>query len=401
MKIDEGFLARMREATQILQSAGPMAATEAIQRALHGMPASPESEPVSEEEATVTQPFDTAKNINPFRRNQWAGKWTPSADRQPVEDIEDVSDVRHGKAGRADKAGHGKFLSRSQSNAAGRRNYKLYVPRSYVGQPMPLVVMLHGCKQNPDDFATGTGMNLLAEEQGFLVLYPEQMQSANGSNCWNWFQPNDQKRDAGEPSLIADMTRTVIEEFHIDRSRVYVAGLSAGGAMAAVMGATYPDIYAAIGVHSGLPYRVAHDVPSAFGAMNGGLGKTGMPSKRGKKVSPLSHVVPIVVFHGDRDTTVHPANGEQAISQCLRASPGSTDAVIEESGQSGGRFFTRRIYKDKDGRPVGEHWLVHGAGHAWLGGESGGSYTDTRGPKASREMLRFFLSHTLQSKQEY
>jgi poly(hydroxyalkanoate) depolymerase family esterase len=239
---------------------------------------------------------------------------------------------------------------------------------------MPLVVMLHGCKQNPDDFALGTRMNDLAQELGFAVVYPAQSGQANVSACWNWFQAQHQLREAGEPSLIAGITREVIARHQLDGRRVYVAGLSAGGAMAAIMGATYPDLYSAMGIHSGLAYAAARDLPSALAAMTG---------KAGKKTPDASNSpsIPMIVFHGDRDTTVHPSNGEHAMADTLEK---------VEKGEANGRTYTRTIHRNASGKPVLEHWLVHGAGHAWSGGSASGSYADPQGPDASREMLRFF-----------
>jgi len=276
-----------------------------------------------------------------------------------------------------------RFEEYSFSNQAGSRAYKLYVPSTYDGQPLPLVVMLHGCTQSPDDFAAGTRMNELAEEMGFLVAYPGQPQSANLQKCWNWYSPGDQARDRGEPSLIAGITRRIMAEFAVDAGSVYIAGLSAGGAAAAIMGAAYPDLYAAIGVHSGLACGAARDIPSAFAAM-----RQGGPTAPGTGLP-----VPTIVFHGDSDSTVNPVNGDQVIAQ----SKASADLrIVEEHGVSeGGTRFTRRIEADSSGKPVIEHWVLHGAGHAWSGGSSAGSYTDPNGPDASREMLRFFLLHTL------
>jgi poly(hydroxyalkanoate) depolymerase family esterase len=276
-----------------------------------------------------------------------------------------------------------RFEEYSFSNQAGSRGYKLYVPSRYAGQAVPLVVMLHGCTQSPDDFAAGTRMNELAEDLTFLVAYPCQPQSANLSKCWNWYSPGDQARDRGEPSLIAGITRRIMAEFAIDAGRVYIAGLSAGGAAAAIMGTAYPDLYAAIGVHSGLACGAARDIPSAFAAM-----RQGGPTTPGAGLP-----VPTIVFHGDSDSTVNPINGDQVIAQ----SKASADLlIVEERGVSkGGRHFTRRIEADSSGKPVIEHWSLHGAGHAWSGGSAAGSYTDPTGPDASREMLRFFLLHAL------
>jgi len=276
-----------------------------------------------------------------------------------------------------------RFEERVFANGAGRRSYKLYVPGSHKGQAMPLVVMLHGCTQSPDDFAAGTRMNELAEEQGFLVAYPAQAKRANASKCWNWFNVADQQRDRGEPSLIAGITREIMDRFAVDPSRVYVAGLSAGGAAAAIMGATYPDLYAAVGVHSGLACGAARDVASAFAAMRQG----GTPN------GGAGRVVPTIVFHGDRDTTVHPVNGDHVIAQSK--ADANLRASVESGRSPGGVSYTRTVQSDGDGRPVLEQWVLHGTGHAWSGGSSAGTYTDPRGPDASREMLRFFGEHRL------
>ncbi len=281
-----------------------------------------------------------------------------------------------------------RFEERSYTNEAGSRAYKLYVPSGYRGQALPLVVMLHGCTQSPDDFAAGTRMNELAEEQTFLVAYPAQTQSANMSKCWNWFNAGDQQRDGGEPSLIAGITRQIMNDFSVEPGRVYIAGLSAGGAAAAIMGATYPDLYAAIGVHSGLACGAAHDMPSAFAAMKQG----GSPAAKGsRRRGGSGSSVPTIVFHGDRDTTVNPVNGDQVIAQSKAAADLRTKVSRGES--AGGMPYTRTVQADDSGRPMLEQWVLHGAGHAWSGGSASGSYTEPRGPDASREMMRFFLQH--------
>jgi poly(hydroxyalkanoate) depolymerase family esterase len=264
----------------------------------------------------------------------------------------------------------GRFIRRSYGNAAGSRAYKIYLPAGYRGQALPLVVMLHGCKQTPDEFAVGTRMNQLADELAFLVAYPAQAWTANYSRCWNWFRARDQRRDNGEPSLIAGITRQVIARYKVDARRVYIAGLSAGGAMAAVMAATYPDVYAAAGIHSGLPYASARDAVSAIAAMLG----------QRPGAASLLPAVPTIVFHGDRDTTVQHRNGDYAIAGVQHRS---------EKGEAGGRAYTRTIYRGA--KAAVEHWLVHGAGHAWSGGDASASYADAKGPNATREMLRFFL----------
>jgi poly(hydroxyalkanoate) depolymerase family esterase len=268
------------------------------------------------------------------------------------------------------------------ANQARSRVYKLYVPSGYNEQPLPLVVMLHGCKQSPDDFAAGTRMNDLAEEGTFLVAYPAQPQSANVSKCWNWFSPADQQRDQGEPSLLAGITRQVMRDFRVEPGRVYIAGLSAGGAAAAIMGATYPDLYAAIGVHSGLACGAASDIPSAFAAMRQGRSDIARGNGAGR-------AVPTIVFHGDRDTTVNPVNGDQVIAQSKAAANLRTTVTTGEA--SGGIRYTCAVQTDENGRSVLEQWVLHGAGHAWSGGSTAGSYTEPRGPDASREMMRFFL----------
>jgi poly(hydroxyalkanoate) depolymerase family esterase len=280
------------------------------------------------------------------------------------------------------------FLSGTFSNQAGSRPYKLYVPSGYTGQPVPLIVMLHGCTQSPDDFAAGTGMNAAAEEQTCLVVYPGQPASAHAQRCWKWFSAEDQQRGKGEPSLIAGITRQVMQEYAVDPKRVYVAGLSAGGAAAAVMGEAYPDLYAAIGVHSGLACGAARDVPSAMAAMQRGSGAV---AHSRENPSVQRRVIPAIVFHGDRDTTVNPRNADEVVAQS------GQDAVLRarvQDGQvPGGHAYSRRVHADDAGQPLIEQWVIHGAGHAWAGGSTAGSYTDPHGPDATREMLRFFMEH--------
>ncbi len=284
----------------------------------------------------------------------------------------------------------GKFVDGAYSNTAGTRTYKLYIPRNYTGQAVPLVIMLHGCTQNAVDFAAGTSMNMFAEGKTFLVAYPEQVSSANNSKCWNWFQPADQQRGMGEPSLIAGITRQIMNSYHVDINRVYVAGMSAGGAMAVIMAVTYPDLYAAVGVHSGLAYRVAHDVRSGIAAMRRGTGQS---------VRQLNTVIPLILFHGDRDTTISPVNADHLLNQWLQATnPEQEKSIystrVEQGQVVGGRAYTRSIYHNVNGQVIAEKWLVHQAGHGWSGGSSDGSFTDPKGPNASAELLRFFAEHS-------
>jgi poly(hydroxyalkanoate) depolymerase family esterase len=280
-----------------------------------------------------------------------------------------------------------RFIEGAYSNPAGSRAYRLFIPSRYQVQPLPLVVMLHGCTQSPDDFAAGTRMNFIAEEQNCFVVYPAQRSEANQAKCWNWFRTADQQRGRGEPSLIAGITRQIMRDYSVDPKRVYVAGLSAGAAAAAIMGATYNDLYAAIGVHSGLACGAAIDLPSAFVAMRQGGGSDDR--------APLSDgpTVPTIVFHGDRDITVHPSNGDQILAQSMRTT--ITQKKVHRGRVPGGHAYTRTIHTNASGRGIFEHWIIHGAGHAWSGGSPAGSYTDPRGPDATREMLRFFLTHLL------
>ncbi|MBV9231838.1 MAG: PHB depolymerase family esterase [Chloroflexi bacterium] len=287
--------------------------------------------------------------------------------------------------------GGGQWVEQIYSNSYGSRPYRLYLPRGYTGEKAPLLVMLHGCSQSSLDFASGTRMNELADRHMFLVAYPEQVVSANSSKCWRWFQVSDQQREKGEPSLIAEMTWEIMSQYNINDRHVCIAGLSSGGAMAAIMAATYPDLYAAVGVHSGLPYGAARDLSSAFTVMRQGASQWNRS---------IAETIPLIIFHGDADTTVAPINADQLAEQWLKGSerrPATKqrrDSHSIEGQISGGHSYTRTIYHDLHGQAIVEKWMVHQAGHAWAGGSSNGSYTDARGPDASREMVRFFAEHS-------
>lgn len=285
----------------------------------------------------------------------------------------------------------GQFLTCRHTGPRGTMAYKLYVPASYArGARMPLVVMLHGCKQNPDDFARGTRINHLAEEQGFLVAFPAQSGASNGSNCWNWFEPQHQNRNGPEPSAIVGIVREISSAYRVDERSVFVAGLSAGAAMAVILGESYPDVFAAVAAHSGLPLGAAHDVPSAFGAMNG------VTRPLAREAPAASRTAPIIVFHGDADVTVVPGNSAAIVRQSvdrLSAERGLLSRRVEQRVVDG-RRCTRTTHVDREGSVVVEHWAVQGGGHAWFGGSRAGSFADPNGPDASREMMRFFVLHS-------
>ena len=425
MKLPLNMLAQMRAATRNLMGSGPAAATEAIQQALSAAGLTPQAA------TTQAPPPQPMRDINPppapptAPRPAQARAEAPPADAAPeaasvpptpsqaaqefAQDFMARLGVPAGlgqhsfdmpsfelpnfhppgfnapAATSVEMPAGAQFIDGVYRNHAGTRSYKLYIPSSYHGQAMPLIVMLHGCTQNPDDFAAGTQMNALAEEKECFVVYPAQTQGANSSRCWNWFNAIDQQRDQGEPSLIAGIARQVIDDYPVNEREVFVAGLSAGGAMAVIVGTLYPDLFAAVGVHSGLPFASAQDLPSALAAMKGGA----MPN--GQRKAPAGGV-PIIVFHGDRDTTVNPRNGDELIAQGVRSQAGgqAAKAASIDGSVPNGHRYTRTTHSQADGSPLGEHWVIHGAGHAWSGGSNHGSYTDGKGPDASREMLRFF-----------
>ncbi|MGX1305986.1 poly(hydroxyalkanoate) depolymerase family esterase [Amorphus suaedae] len=428
------FATAMRWATQATRAGDPSAATRILQEALTGRApagggaATPAPETAdgfagrtldlkanaprsaSEAPGVASAPADAPQSspkaaTEPDRRTAPQGEASERA-RMPLGDVvrllsrarksgpHPLPNVpgRRGGASRAEVpvSEGAQFAARSFSCPAGARQYKLYRPASAAERPRALIVMLHGCQQDPDDFAVGTGMNAVAEAEGVLVAYPGQPGSANASSCWNWFQPGHQARNAGEPAIIAGITRELMDEFGLGRDQVFVAGLSAGAAMAVVMGQTYPDLFAAVGAHSGLPYRAANDVISAFAAMRGQAADRGRsPTETGNFRDPTR----TIVFHGSADSTVHPSNGEMIAAAVREAGEPSTS-----HGRSpGGRAYRRSVATGAGGVPVLEHWIVEGAGHAWAGGSAAGSFTDPKGPDASREMMRFFLAERAQA----
>ena len=362
MKPLDRFISQMMESARLAKTQDASAATALIQKALA-------------ESGLLPQPVPAQPVHAPFVDLNQAPSWSARTPR------------RHGPGAHAptrpaggDAHAPGSFVDGSYRCGAGARNYKLYIPARPAQGPRPLVVMLHGCTQHPDDFATGTGMNALAEEHGCLVLYPEQDKGANQNGCWNWFETAHQAREQGEPAILAGMTRELIARHGADPARVYVAGLSAGGAMAAIMGAEYPDLYAAVGIHSGLPAGSARDLMSGLKAM-----------REPGRARTLRQGVPAIVFHGDADHLVNAGNGEAVLAQFLKAQDGPLQRHSEAHDHAG-RRCTRSTWRDGAGRTVLEHWQLHGAGHAWSGGNPRGSHTDPAGPSASAEMLRFFLA---------
>jgi len=261
---------------------------------------------------------------------------------------------------------------------AGTRRYRLFVPAGVdASRPAPLVVMLHGCTQDPDDFARGTRFNQAAAVERVIVAYPEQTGALHPQKCWTWYDPAHQAR-GGEPSLVAGIAREVMAARPVDAKRVYVAGVSAGAAMAINTAAAYPELFAAAGAHSGIAYRAATAVPQALAVMRNGSPAPGSLT--------VPRAVPLIVFHGAADPVVAPENGRQLAAQWARAR--GLSEFRRSLVQAGGLRATRDVY----GSSL-ELWMVDGLGHAWSGGFAEGTYTDPRGPDATHAMLRFFLAH--------
>ncbi len=367
--MNEAMQELMREATRLTQSGNLREATQVIQRALGNAGRAP------------IPPASSSTALPPIILDGCVFEVGSAQVEEPeVARPQTPSSSANGR----DHNPEGEFVEGSHTHTSLTRRYKLYIPPGTFDTSLPLVVMLHGCTQSPDDFAAGTGMNELATAQGFYVLYPEQSANANPQRCWNWFKHNHQSRGRGEAALLASMTLAVIQQHGIDSRRVYIAGLSAGGAMAAIVAAAYPEIFAAVGVHSGLAVGAAGNVAEALAAMKSGAADI--------KLASSSSAVPTIVFHGDQDRTVHPRNGDQVSEQMMTALHAGSEKCVQQGKSNKGRRFTRTCHL-KDDVKFAELWVLHGAGHAWSGGNANGSYTDPSGPDASSEMLRFFSEH--------
>jgi poly(hydroxyalkanoate) depolymerase family esterase len=313
-------------------------------------------------------------------------------------------------------ANAGEWVTGSASNAAGSRNYLLWVPSTYdKRKPTALVMLLHGCMQTPQDVAAISGMNLVADKNNFLVVYPEQTREANPLRCWNWFDAKHQERDSGEPALLAAIIKQVGSTHNLDARRVYVAGISAGAAMAVVMGAAYPDLFSGIGVMAGLGFKAGTTVETGLAAMKQGgpdpkqLGLLAFEAMtkgpRGKSVRRM----PVIVFHGDADPYLSPLNADQVIAQWAKTNDylddGKDNASVKaepartfEESVPGGHDYIRYVYGDHSDRLLMEKWIVKGLGHAWSGSPAAAPFADPKGPNASAEMWRFFTEASLSSR---
>lgn len=414
-EMNSNFRRLLGDATRLTRSGDLGAATRTIRRALSGGGGSPSAAARSTAEA----PASPSGPPSPYADGSvLEGEWFRRDDPSPVEpharpDVtRDVAakatgdtraEATRGTAANATRdtvadagsgtrarARHEGGVSRARHEGrSGALDYRLFVPPLGLEAP-PLLVMLHGCTQNADDIAVGTRMDALAREHGFLVLYPEQSGRANPQRCWNWFKHVHQRRGRGEPGLIEETLRTIVDAYGADPARVFVAGMSAGGAMASLLGDVCPGLFAGVGVHSGLAAGAARDMPGALAAMRGGQGAP----LRSSATGPATRQPPTIVFHGDADPVVSSDNAERVVEFCLDGVRGSAPPPVPErdAGRSGGRRWSREVYRDVRGETLVERWLVHGAGHAWSGGDGRGSHTDPAGPDASAEMVRFFLA---------
>jgi len=386
------FLRKILEATRLTRAGKVAEATSVIQEALSparqaGTHTAAESQAASDDviDIEVVEVADPPMHGETARPSSGAALADPVAEESVIVDAPPVAPSAP------------RFVESSFTGSGGTRAFKLFMPSGCEGEALPLVVMLHGCTQDAEDFGTGTKMNEIAQEQGFLVLYPEQSERANGHRCWNWFSPPHQRRGSGEQALIAGMTRHILQTHSVDHDRVFVAGLSAGGAMAAILAREYPDVFAAAGVHSGVDAGDARNVISALAVMRSGPSRERAQSALTAEAprSPRPSAAPLIVFHGDADRTVALANADALLDSALTDSR-LVATTSQGMAATGERSFRRTVWRrgDDEGSPsVAERWVVHGAGHAWSGGDATGSYTDPSGPDASREMLRFFAEH--------
>jgi len=445
-------LSEIFKATQLTKAGSLMEATRVIQRALglaktaaNAQPPSPAAgpgpsapRPATSEEAVTDVPFRETMRPSPANEPAFKEQVEERAPARPAPEFNaelkekadpsapvqspvrrDEPDVRKvdapagppGTDALVPRPRQARFSALSFRSGSSSHAYRLYVPGSDgTGETaqgaagsalLPLVVLLHGCKQDAADFAVGTGMNELAETRKCLVLYPEQSANANSMRCWNWFDAAHQSRDSGEPRVLAALIRQVIQTHGADPSRVYIAGLSAGGAMAAIMAGLYPEMFAAVGVHSGLPPGAANGVVSAFSAMRRGARKTATAGGSATDDNEAAFFMPTIVFHGSADTTVNPDNGDQITEAALAAlGAAGIDVIRVEQSEdspctsSGRRDTTRTIYRAAGGKPYVEHWAIGSGPHAWSGGDAAGSFTDPHGPSASQAMVEFFLQHS-------
>jgi len=393
------FAKAMRRATRLTRAGRVGSATETVRRAISGAMSktlvasmSPfSSRPPAHAKAATKPHKATAKptprpaTLTPARRRAAIVQHLPASVSGPS-----PAAAKASPASAPVKPEPATYLERTHSCSSGTRDFKLYLPARHPGGPKGLIVMLHGCTQNPDDFAAGTNMNVIAQRHGLAVAYPEQTRGHNGASCWNWFTPSNQSRGRGEPAILAGLAEGLMQEFELGRTRVFVAGLSAGGAMAVILADTYPDVFSAAGVHSGLPRGSARSVMSAMTAMNnGGTAAVSSASQR-RLAAKTSEKARRIIFQGDADTTVHPSNAPQIVIGAV----GDRKPSQVSPKSAAGRHYIRSDYVLPDGTVDVELWQIKGAGHAWSGGKPGGTFTDTKGPDASAEMVRFFLTQT-------
>lgn len=355
--MNDDFSAAMRRSLAAVRAGKPTEATRLIQDALNGT--TPSSSAPVPKAGRATSPSQRPKRPLSQVLDELARR--PSGFAANRNDPVALLDLPEGAV----------FERRRHEGQHGARDYRLFRPSGRQGPIRGVVMMLHGCTQSPEDFAAGTGMNRHAEDHGLIVVYPEQSRTDNMQLCWNWFRPTDQGRGRGEAALLADLASAVVAEHRLEGRAVLAAGLSAGGAMAALLANTHPEIIAAAAVHSGLAPRSAQDVVSAFQAM------------RGEATSDAEALqVPAIIFHGSADGTVAPVNAGRLA--------GPLTSVKRRTGMGPSRRFDVLSGRNESGHPV-EVWRIDGAGHAWSGGQTAGSYTDPTGPDASAEMVRFFL----------